>query len=149
MRGKIVLAGVLMCSAAAVSASAQQTKKVTAGPEYAAPATLRRWFGEGLIGWAREILLDSRTRQRGWTDDREVARLLQQHEIGTRDHAKRIWALVSLVFGPGASGFPGLLSTKSVFPNMRSSVGKFMTKSTRTELHIPFVIARRCQGLPA
>jgi asparagine synthase (glutamine-hydrolysing) len=57
---------------------------------------LRRWFTEGLIGWAREILLDRRTHERGWTDRRETARLLRQHEIGTRDHAKRIWALVSL-----------------------------------------------------
>jgi len=57
---------------------------------------LRRWFAEGLIGWAREILLDQRTHERGWTDRREAARLLHQHEIGTRDHAKRIWTLVCL-----------------------------------------------------
>src|SRR5213078_2224550 len=57
---------------------------------------LRRWFQEGLIGWARDILIDPRTRQRGWTKPNEVARLLQQHEQGSRDHAKRIWALVCL-----------------------------------------------------
>jgi asparagine synthase (glutamine-hydrolysing) len=57
---------------------------------------LRRWFAEGLIGWAREILLDRRTHERGWTDRREAARLLTQHELGTRDHAKRIWTLVCL-----------------------------------------------------
>ncbi len=57
---------------------------------------LRRWFHEGLIGWAREILVDPRTRQRGWTKSNEVVRLLQQHEEGSRDHAKRIWALVCL-----------------------------------------------------
>ena len=57
---------------------------------------LRRWLAEGLIGWAREILLDRRTHERGWTDSREVVRLLDQHETGARDHAKRIWALVCL-----------------------------------------------------
>jgi asparagine synthase (glutamine-hydrolysing) len=57
---------------------------------------LRRWFHEGLTGWARDILMDPRSRQRGLTRPEEVARLLQQHEDGTRDHAKRIWALVSL-----------------------------------------------------
>jgi asparagine synthase (glutamine-hydrolysing) len=57
---------------------------------------LRRWFADGLIRWAREILLDRRTRERGWTDSREAARLLRQHETGARDHAKRIWALVCL-----------------------------------------------------
>ena len=57
---------------------------------------LRRWFHEGLIGWARDILVDPRTRQRGWTRSTEVVRLLHQHERGSRDHAKRIWALVCL-----------------------------------------------------
>jgi asparagine synthase (glutamine-hydrolysing) len=57
---------------------------------------LRRWFHEGLIGWAQAILVDPRTRQRGWTTAPEVDRLLQQHARGHRDHAKRIWALVCL-----------------------------------------------------
>jgi asparagine synthase (glutamine-hydrolysing) len=57
---------------------------------------LRRWFGEGLLEWTRAILLDRRTRDRGWTDGGEVARMLKQHETAARDHAKRIWALVCL-----------------------------------------------------
>jgi asparagine synthase (glutamine-hydrolysing) len=57
---------------------------------------LRRWFHEQLIGWARDILVDPRTRQRGWTRPGEVVMLLRQHETGARDHAKRIWALVCL-----------------------------------------------------
>jgi len=57
---------------------------------------LRRWFHEQMIGWARDILLDPHTAQRGWTNTKEVRALLQQHEDGSRDHAKRIWALVCL-----------------------------------------------------
>lgn len=57
---------------------------------------LRRWFKEGMIGWAREILSDPRSRQRGWTKSHEVDAMLRQHEEGSRDHAKRIWALVCL-----------------------------------------------------
>jgi asparagine synthase (glutamine-hydrolysing) len=57
---------------------------------------LRRWFQEQMIGWARDILLDPRSAQRGWTRTREVTALLRQHETGSRDHAKRIWALVCL-----------------------------------------------------
>ncbi len=57
---------------------------------------LRRWFHEGLIGWAREVLLDGRSAQRGWTRTSEVEAMLGQHQRGTRDHAKRIWALVCL-----------------------------------------------------
>ena len=67
-----------------------------ARPKMGFGVPLRRWFAEGLIGWARDILLDRRTHERGWTDSREVARLLHQHEAGARDHAKRIWALVCL-----------------------------------------------------
>jgi asparagine synthase (glutamine-hydrolysing) len=70
--------------------------EVLVRPKMGFGVPLRRWFGEGLIGWAREILLDRRARERGWTDHRETARLLHQHEIGARDHAKRIWALVAL-----------------------------------------------------
>ena len=57
---------------------------------------LRRWFDEGLTAWARDILLDRRARERGWIDAAEAGRLLEQHERGARDHAKRLWALVTL-----------------------------------------------------
>lgn len=57
---------------------------------------LRRWFQEQMIGWASDILLDPRSRQRGWTRASEVSVLLGQHQAGSRDHAKRIWALVCL-----------------------------------------------------
>jgi asparagine synthase (glutamine-hydrolysing) len=57
---------------------------------------LRRWFKEQMIDWARDILSDPRSQQRGWTRASEVAALLQQHQDGARDHAKRIWALVCL-----------------------------------------------------
>jgi asparagine synthase (glutamine-hydrolysing) len=69
---------------------------VLARPKRGFGVPLRRWFEEGLIGWAREILTDPRSQQRGWTRPREVATLLAQHEQRTRDHAKRIWALICL-----------------------------------------------------
>jgi asparagine synthase (glutamine-hydrolysing) len=57
---------------------------------------LRRWFQEQMIGWASDILLDPHTAHRGWTNTGEVRALLRQHGDGSRDHAKRIWALVCL-----------------------------------------------------
>jgi asparagine synthase (glutamine-hydrolysing) len=69
---------------------------VLARPKRGFGVPLRRWFKEQMIGWAREILLDPRTGQRGWTRTHQVRALLEQHENGSRDHAKRIWALVSL-----------------------------------------------------
>ena len=69
---------------------------VLARPKRGFGVPLRRWFHEQMIGWARDILLDPHTAQRGWTNTKEVRALLRQHEDGSRDHAKRIWALVSL-----------------------------------------------------
>ena len=69
---------------------------VLARPKRGFGVPLRRWFKEQMIGWARDILLDPHTAQRGWTNTKEVRALLQQHEDGSRDHAKRIWALVCL-----------------------------------------------------
>ena len=57
---------------------------------------LRRWFKDQMIDWARDILHDPCTRQRGWTRQHEVSALVEQHRNGSRDHAKRIWALVCL-----------------------------------------------------
>jgi asparagine synthase (glutamine-hydrolysing) len=57
---------------------------------------LRRWFKDHMIDWARDILHDPRTSQRGWTRPHEVHALVEQHRSGSRDHAKRIWALVCL-----------------------------------------------------
>ncbi len=70
--------------------------EVLARPKRGFGVPLRRWLQEGLIDWAREILLDNRTSARGWTSTQQVARLLLQHGTGTRDHANRIWALVVL-----------------------------------------------------
>jgi asparagine synthase (glutamine-hydrolysing) len=74
---------------------------VLARPKSGFGVPLRRWLlgggsRPGLLGWARGILEDRRTVQRGWTSTREVRRLLAQHGDGARDHAKRIWTLVCL-----------------------------------------------------
>ena len=69
---------------------------VLARPKRGFGVPLRRWFAEQMIGWARDILTDSRTTQRGWTNTREVHAMLDEHADGSRDHAKRIWALVCL-----------------------------------------------------
>ncbi len=44
---RIVVTAVAMYGATSATALAQQTKTVTAGPEYEASPTVRRWFGEG------------------------------------------------------------------------------------------------------
>jgi asparagine synthase (glutamine-hydrolysing) len=56
---------------------------------------LAAWFRRELAEYARDVLLDSRTRQRGLLAPAAVARLLDEHAAG-RDHSSRIWALLCL-----------------------------------------------------
>ncbi len=54
------------------------------------------WFRDELYAWAREILLDSRTRRRGILAPAGVERLLTEHRSGRRRHGQRIWTLLCL-----------------------------------------------------
>jgi asparagine synthase (glutamine-hydrolysing) len=57
-------------------------------------------FGEWMKGsWAhsvREVLLDSRSRQRGIVDAPAVEALLQDHASGRTDGSARLWTLLNL-----------------------------------------------------
>jgi len=52
------------------------------------------WFRGQLRGFCSDVLLSPRTRQRGLFDSRFVARLLDEHVSGRRDHELRLWQLV-------------------------------------------------------
>jgi asparagine synthase (glutamine-hydrolysing) len=54
------------------------------------------WFRGELRDMARDTLLDSTARQRGWFRPEAVQRLLDEHQTGRVDHGKRIWALLIL-----------------------------------------------------
>ena len=54
------------------------------------------WFRGDLRGYAREVLLDSGARSRGWCDEREVRRLLDEHTSAKYDHGREIWTLLML-----------------------------------------------------
>lgn len=60
-------------------------------------------FGIPLGAWlrrdiepARDILLSQRARQRGLLNMAVVERLIAEHEAGTRDHNRQLWALLTL-----------------------------------------------------
>jgi asparagine synthase (glutamine-hydrolysing) len=57
---------------------------------------LDAWFRGELQGYARDVLLGQTTRQRGWLEPVAVARLLDEHRRGARDHASQIWSLLCL-----------------------------------------------------
>ena len=47
---------------------------------------------------AYDVLLDRRARERGWTDQREVRRLLDAHVAGLGRHGRRLYQLLALEF---------------------------------------------------
>ncbi len=57
---------------------------------------LDHWFRGPLAGFAREVLTDRRTLQRGFFQAGAVVRLLDEHVAGRFDHAYRLWSLLVL-----------------------------------------------------
>ncbi len=57
---------------------------------------LNQWFREKLKPFAQEILLDSKTLQRGYIHPQAVKRLLEDHFSGKDNHGHRIWLLIVL-----------------------------------------------------
>jgi asparagine synthase (glutamine-hydrolysing) len=55
------------------------------------PTPAARWFRGVARDWAREILLDDRTRNRHVLDPAAVERRLAEHAEGSRDHSWQIW----------------------------------------------------------
>jgi asparagine synthase (glutamine-hydrolysing) len=55
-----------------------------------------RWLRGELRDYAREVLLDPGSTSRGWCNEGQVRRLLDEHVAGTRDHGRGIWTLLML-----------------------------------------------------
>ena len=56
---------------------------------------LGAWFRRELSGYARDVLLDRRTRERGVFDVAAIERLLAEHQAGPRDRSAQIWSLLA------------------------------------------------------
>ena len=57
---------------------------------------LDHWFREELRDFARDVLLDRRTTQRGLFRPDVVTQLWDQHQRQQLDHSSRLWALLVL-----------------------------------------------------
>lgn len=57
---------------------------------------VEHWINRQLRARLRDTLTDARARQRGHTEPRYVALLLDEHERGRRDHSAELWALFML-----------------------------------------------------
>jgi asparagine synthase (glutamine-hydrolysing) len=66
------------------------------GPKRGFRLPVARWLREDLRGYAREVLLDPGSSSRGWCEEREVSRLLDEHAAGVEDHGRGIWTLLML-----------------------------------------------------
>lgn len=56
------------------------------------------WFRGPLFPWAQSILLDARSRQRGYFSPNCFERLLREHQEGRAKHGQRIWMLLCFEF---------------------------------------------------
>ena len=70
--------------------------EILSRPKMGFPVPFGVWMRGGWNDVARDILLDSRTRQRGIVDAPEVERLLAAHRAGTANGADAIWSLLNL-----------------------------------------------------
>jgi len=60
------------------------------------PVPFSLWLRGDGAGLARDVLLDSRTRQRGITDATAVSALIEAHAAGTTDAGDALWSLLNL-----------------------------------------------------
>lgn len=57
---------------------------------------IRQWFKRELKDLLNDTLSDQRTRERGLLNARAVRALVNEHQLGRRDHARQLWGLLTL-----------------------------------------------------
>ena len=70
--------------------------EILSRPKMGFPVPFGLWMRGGWNDMARDVLLDSRARQRGIVDAGEVERLLAAHRSGAAQGADAIWSLLNL-----------------------------------------------------
>jgi asparagine synthase (glutamine-hydrolysing) len=60
------------------------------------PVPLARWLRGPFLPLVRELLLSPRSADRRLFDPPAVARIVEEHRSGVRDHAHRLWLLLGL-----------------------------------------------------
>ncbi|MDT4954758.1 MAG: hypothetical protein QOJ02_2896 [Acidobacteriota bacterium] len=57
---------------------------------------IQKWINQELRSYIRDVLLDGRTRERGYFNQAYVKLLLDEHDRARRDHTSPLWALFML-----------------------------------------------------
>jgi asparagine synthase (glutamine-hydrolysing) len=65
-------------------------------PKQGFSVPLSTWLRTDLRDWSREILLDPSSLDRGYFEPAALRRVLDRHQAGVDDDAKRIWSLLML-----------------------------------------------------
>jgi asparagine synthase (glutamine-hydrolysing) len=65
-----------------------------------------RWLRGDLAPFAREVLLDPASAERGWAQPAAVEALFDQHLAGDADHGRRLWSLLTLELWAQSSASP-------------------------------------------
>jgi asparagine synthase (glutamine-hydrolysing) len=65
-------------------------------PKQPFAAPIEEWLRSGLGSFARNVILESRLRERGIFRYDAVERILNEHEAGAADHGVQIWTLMNL-----------------------------------------------------
>ncbi len=60
------------------------------------PTPWAYWLAGPQLDQLEQLLLEPRTRERGYFDSEAVQRLFAEHRAGSRDHGNRIWRLLNL-----------------------------------------------------
>lgn len=63
-------------------------------PKMGFAVPLARWFRGPLKQRVRDSLLDGRIAESGWFNQEVIARIVEQHESGRRDHSTPLWTLL-------------------------------------------------------
>jgi len=71
-------------------------KEIRRRPKMGFGVPLDHWFRHELKDFSRDVLLDSRTLERGCFRREAVAKLLDDHQSARFDHAYRLWSLLVL-----------------------------------------------------
>ncbi len=64
-------------------------------PKQGFDVPIKYWLNRELGDMLNDLLTDDTARQRGYFNQKVVAGLLQEHRRGTRDNARRLWALLT------------------------------------------------------
>ncbi len=57
---------------------------------------IREWFKHDLRELLHDTLLDRKTRERGYFNERAIASIIKEHERGRRNYARHLWGLLTL-----------------------------------------------------